>query len=87
MEEPGGQQPPEFLSTPPSHGTRMEQLASWMPEAMRLYSQVPHPQPATDLPIISKLESVGSESLLCYTEEVIFSLSTYKDRFPHILCL
>ena len=29
--------PPEFLSTHPSHGTRVEQLRVWMPEAMRLY--------------------------------------------------
>src|SRR5262245_45667476 len=29
--------PPAFLSTHPSHGTRVEQLRVWMPEAMRLY--------------------------------------------------
>jgi predicted Zn-dependent protease len=42
-------QPPEFLSTHPSHGTRIEQINAWMPEALALY----HPttdQPSPDLP-------------------------------------
>ena len=34
------QQPPEFLSTHPSHGTRIRQIEEWLPEAMRYY----HPQ-------------------------------------------
>ncbi len=29
-----GQQPPEFLSTHPSHETRIQQLKEWMPEAL-----------------------------------------------------
>jgi predicted Zn-dependent protease len=29
--------PPEFLSTHPSGGTRLQQLRAWMPEATRLY--------------------------------------------------
>ena len=29
-----GGQPPEFMSTHPSHATRIEQLNAWMPEAM-----------------------------------------------------
>lgn len=33
----GGQQPPEFMSTHPSHGTRIRQLEAWMPEAMEIY--------------------------------------------------
>jgi predicted Zn-dependent protease len=38
MERSSGKgEPPEFLSTHPSHGTRVEQLRVWMPEAMRLY--------------------------------------------------
>ena len=28
---------PEFLSTHPSHGTRIDQLKEWMPEAMKFY--------------------------------------------------
>ncbi len=32
-----GQQPPEFLSTHPSHETRIENLNKWMPEAMEYY--------------------------------------------------
>ncbi len=30
-------QPPEFLSTHPSHATRVQQLKAWIPEAMPLY--------------------------------------------------
>ena len=38
---------PEFLSTHPSHGTRVQQLRAWMPEATRLYdaaSRAPNAQ-------------------------------------------
>jgi predicted Zn-dependent protease len=37
MERSAGGGTPEFLSTHPGHGTRVEQLRVWMPEAMRLY--------------------------------------------------
>ncbi len=37
MERSGGRGAPEFLSTHPSHGTRVEQLRVWMPDATRLY--------------------------------------------------
>jgi predicted Zn-dependent protease len=30
-----GQEPPEYLSTHPSHGTRVEQIRGWLPEAER----------------------------------------------------
>jgi predicted Zn-dependent protease len=33
----GGQQPPEFMSTHPSHETRISDLKSWMPEALQYY--------------------------------------------------
>jgi metalloendopeptidase OMA1, mitochondrial len=29
--------PPEFISTHPSHGTRLEQIRAWLPEAQRYY--------------------------------------------------
>jgi predicted Zn-dependent protease len=32
-----GGQPPEFLSTHPSHGTREQQIEAWLPEAQRYY--------------------------------------------------
>ncbi len=34
-----GQQPPEFMSTHPSHGTRIEQLKALMPKAMEEYAK------------------------------------------------
>jgi predicted Zn-dependent protease len=37
MEQMSKGQPPEFLSTHPSHGTRIKQLESWMPEALSHY--------------------------------------------------
>lgn len=39
MEQEGGAQPPEFLSTHPSHGTRVQQLESWMPKALEEYQR------------------------------------------------
>jgi predicted Zn-dependent protease len=39
MEATGGQGPPEFLSTHPSHGTRVQQLEGWMPQALEEYSR------------------------------------------------
>jgi len=35
----GGNQPPEFLSTHPSHSTRIKNLNKWMPEALRYYNK------------------------------------------------
>jgi len=37
MERSGGAQPPEFLSTHPSHGHRIQQLEGWMPQALEEY--------------------------------------------------
>jgi len=34
----GGRQTPEFLSTHPSHATRIRQIEAWIPEAMRYYT-------------------------------------------------
>jgi metalloendopeptidase OMA1, mitochondrial len=52
MEEvSGGQSKPEFLSTHPSHGTRIEQLEKWMMEAMPIY-QAKTPAPNEALPQI-----------------------------------
>jgi predicted Zn-dependent protease len=39
MSQEAGSQPPEFLSTHPSHGTRIAQLEEWMPEALRIYRE------------------------------------------------
>jgi predicted Zn-dependent protease len=49
----GGAGPAEFMSTHPSHGTRIEQLKKWMPEAMGIY-QTRQPVPAADLPPVSR---------------------------------
>ncbi|MDH4188546.1 MAG: M48 family metallopeptidase, partial [Nitrospira sp.] len=43
--------PSEFLSTHPSHATRIDQLKRWMPEAMRLYQSRPA-LPASTLPVL-----------------------------------
>lgn len=39
MEQNGSAQPPEFLSTHPSHGHRIAQLQAWMPEAEKEYQR------------------------------------------------
>jgi len=41
MEQVSKNQPPEFLSTHPGHGTRIKQLEAWMPEALSHYHPVP----------------------------------------------
>ena len=61
MEQAGGEQPPEFLSTHPSHGTRISQLESWMPEALQYYAQVTPAPPAPDLPVSEKRTSSKSQ--------------------------
>ncbi len=43
--------PGEFLSTHPSHDTRIDQLKSWMPEAMAIYQKRPA-VPAALLPAV-----------------------------------
>jgi predicted Zn-dependent protease len=50
MERAGGAQPPEFLSTHPSHGTRIADLQSWMPEALELYAKATPAPAAPELP-------------------------------------
>src|SRR6185436_1024673 len=40
-ESAGGDAPSEYLSTHPSHGTRIEQIQAWLPEAEAYYSQDP----------------------------------------------
>jgi metalloendopeptidase OMA1, mitochondrial len=47
-----GQQPPQFMSTHPSHGSRIKQMKEWMPEAMGHY-QKQTPVQVADLPAIS----------------------------------
>jgi predicted Zn-dependent protease len=42
MENVGRSQPPEFLSTHPSHGTRIQQLQALMPKALEEYSHAEH---------------------------------------------
>ena len=42
MENAGGAQPPEFLSSHPSHGTRIQQLEAEMPKASKEYNKSPH---------------------------------------------
>jgi predicted Zn-dependent protease len=39
MEQTNSAQPPEFLSDHPSHGTRIQQLTSWMPQALEEYNR------------------------------------------------
>lgn len=47
----GGGAPSEFMSTHPSHETRITQLKTWMPEAMAIY-QTKQPVPAALLPAV-----------------------------------
>lgn len=51
--------PPEFLSTHPSHDTRIADLKAWMPEALRLYEKAPK-APVSELPPIKTAPSQNS---------------------------
>ena len=51
MGQMSGGAPSEFLSTHPSHETRITQLKKWMPEAMAVYQTRP-PAPAALLPSV-----------------------------------
>ena len=42
MENVGGPQPPEFISSHPSHGTRIQQLEAEMPKALEEYNRSNH---------------------------------------------
>jgi len=46
----GAQSQPEFLSTHPSHDTRVADLTAWMPEALTLYEASAEKRPAKPLP-------------------------------------
>jgi metalloendopeptidase OMA1, mitochondrial len=37
----GGKSPPEYLSTHPDHGTRVNQIQAWLPEAEKYYNANP----------------------------------------------
>lgn len=52
MQKAGGEQPPEFLSTHPSHEARIEELEFWMIHAMRDYRRASPAPPTPDLPEI-----------------------------------
>ena len=43
MEKAGGSQPPQFMSTHPSHGTRIRNLEALMPKAEAEYEKARHP--------------------------------------------
>ena len=49
----GGGAPAEFMSTHPSHETRIDQLKKWMPEAIAIYQSKPS-VPAGELPPIGR---------------------------------
>ena len=42
MEQQGGGQPPQFLSTHPSHETRIQDLQKWIPQALQEYRKSPY---------------------------------------------
>jgi predicted Zn-dependent protease len=54
MKTSNGDQPPEFLSTHPSHDKRIEELEFWMVHAMREYRRASPAPPTPDLPKIAR---------------------------------
>ena len=62
MQQSGGQQPQEFLSTHPGHETRIKRLTEHMPEALALYEQ------ANKAPV-AQLPPVGAVTALPLTQQ------------------
>ena len=56
MQQFAGDQPPEFLSTHPSHEARIEELEFWLVHAMRDYKRASPAPPTPDLPQIAEEE-------------------------------
>lgn len=52
MQSSGDQPPPEYLSTHPSHATRIQYLLRHLPEAWRHYERT-SPSPVADLPLLA----------------------------------
>lgn len=50
MSKDGGQQPPEFLSTHPSHSSRIDQLKKAIPQVLPLYHQAQGKRPVCNVP-------------------------------------
>lgn len=50
MNSKGGAQPPVFLSTHPSHETRISDIKKWMPDAMKYYTKTTARQATTTPP-------------------------------------
>jgi metalloendopeptidase OMA1, mitochondrial len=50
----GGQRPPEFMSTHPSHETRIRDLTNWVPDAEPLYRADPAPDGDERLPPVDR---------------------------------
>lgn len=54
MKKVGGAQPPQFLSTHPSHDTRIADIKKWMPQAMKYYKPTTTQQPNSNKPRTTK---------------------------------
>jgi predicted Zn-dependent protease len=50
----GGRRPPEFMSTHPSHETRVRDLTNWLPDAEPLYRADPAPDGDERLPSVDR---------------------------------
>lgn len=60
MSAAGGKQPPQWLSTHPSHETRIQDLEKLLPEAMAIYEKRDH-APVAQLPPIGNREGKGGQ--------------------------
>ena len=79
MAEASEGQPMEFLSTHPSHETRISDLQSWIPEAMAIYQNAPK-APVENLPPLSPILLIGLSSHRTCVHPYYTSLSSLSLR-------
>lgn len=61
MQQLGGQQPPEWMSTHPSHETRIKDMEAWMPEALKRYDAAKANPKKTTAPPAAGAASAGPQ--------------------------
>lgn len=77
MEAAGGSGPWEFLSTHPSHSTRIAQIQQWLPEATLYYTDVSRPLPSS----LAELQAATAERANRVALAPIAPMPSYQPGF------
>ncbi len=77
MEAAGGSGPWEFLSTHPSHATRVAQMQQWLPEASLYYADAGRPLPSS----LAELEAAAADRASRVAVAPIATMPSYEPGF------